>query len=423
MEKRTIGSFIAALRKAKGLTQRQLAEQLNVSDKAVSRWERDEALPDLMLIPVLADIFGVTSDELLRGQRDTAETPTPQAEEKSRKQLKYLLDKTGTNHKIGTLIAIMVAALGVLIAAFYALATGITFMGFWNSSGFFLVALVLQVVFHILASSKLNTEDFDSEALAQCRAGILRRSLWGYSLIFLLFLFVLPLGLGGLSGIDGYRWLLAGLLFVAVGAAVCGLICPLIYHIKCRTLKADEKQRLKRCTVAVLVSVMILTLIVQPLLFNLLSGHREWMGQGTKHRNAQTVVDLMQTPLLKTGEPYELDILQYDSKGNVVVAGRYEEDLDTYATVHIVEEWWNGKWVHFAWLNETVWWIEYRDDAIYTYTDVQYEKTQRIIYGITHSLLLLYPAEIAAAVLIYRKKAKRLLLGEKLSAKLTDVGQ
>lgn len=41
MEKRTIGQFIAALRKANGLTQRELAEKLNVTDKTVSRWERD----------------------------------------------------------------------------------------------------------------------------------------------------------------------------------------------------------------------------------------------------------------------------------------------------------------------------------------------------------------------------------------------
>ena len=42
MEARTIGSFIATLRKANGLTQKDLAEKLSVSDKAVSRWERDE---------------------------------------------------------------------------------------------------------------------------------------------------------------------------------------------------------------------------------------------------------------------------------------------------------------------------------------------------------------------------------------------
>lgn len=67
MEQRTIGKFITALRKASGMTQRDLAERLGVSDKSVSRWERDEGAPDLSLIPVLAEIFGVTCDELLRG--------------------------------------------------------------------------------------------------------------------------------------------------------------------------------------------------------------------------------------------------------------------------------------------------------------------------------------------------------------------
>ena len=69
MEQRTIGRFIAALRKASGMTQRDLAERLGVSDKSVSRWERDEGAPDLSILPVLAEIFGVTCDELLRGKR------------------------------------------------------------------------------------------------------------------------------------------------------------------------------------------------------------------------------------------------------------------------------------------------------------------------------------------------------------------
>ena len=69
MDRKSIGSFIAVLRKANGMTQRELAEKLNVSDKAVSRWERDECAPDLTLIPVIAELFNVTADELLRGER------------------------------------------------------------------------------------------------------------------------------------------------------------------------------------------------------------------------------------------------------------------------------------------------------------------------------------------------------------------
>ena len=69
MEKKTIGGFIAALRKVNGMTQKDLAERLNVSDKTVSRWERDDGAPDLTVIPVIAEIFNVTCDKLLRGER------------------------------------------------------------------------------------------------------------------------------------------------------------------------------------------------------------------------------------------------------------------------------------------------------------------------------------------------------------------
>ena len=98
MEKMTIGKFIAALRRANGMTQKELGERLYVSDKTVSRWERDECDPELHLIPAIAEIFGVTTDELLRGQRrsESAE-PAPEAaarlKSKSDKQWRNLLQR------------------------------------------------------------------------------------------------------------------------------------------------------------------------------------------------------------------------------------------------------------------------------------------------------------------------------------------
>ena len=62
MEKKTIGGFLAALRRTSGMTQKELGERVGVSDKAVSRWERDECAPDLTLIPVLAEIFETYCD-------------------------------------------------------------------------------------------------------------------------------------------------------------------------------------------------------------------------------------------------------------------------------------------------------------------------------------------------------------------------
>ncbi len=71
MQKKTLGSFLAELRKEKGITQRELAEFLNVSDKTVSHWERDENSPDLSVIPIIAEFFGVSCDELIKGERKT----------------------------------------------------------------------------------------------------------------------------------------------------------------------------------------------------------------------------------------------------------------------------------------------------------------------------------------------------------------
>lgn len=69
MEPTRIGRFIAERRKALGLTQRQLAEQLSVSDKAVSKWETGRGLPDVLLMPSLCAALGITVNDLLSGER------------------------------------------------------------------------------------------------------------------------------------------------------------------------------------------------------------------------------------------------------------------------------------------------------------------------------------------------------------------
>ena len=67
------GAFVAALRRERGMTQRELAERIHVSDKAVSKWERAAGLPDITLLIPLAEALGVTVTELLQGRRAEAE--------------------------------------------------------------------------------------------------------------------------------------------------------------------------------------------------------------------------------------------------------------------------------------------------------------------------------------------------------------
>lgn len=66
MKKKTLGMMIAELRKENGMTQNDLAEKMGVTDKAVSKWERDLSCPDINTIPKLAEIFDISIDELMQ---------------------------------------------------------------------------------------------------------------------------------------------------------------------------------------------------------------------------------------------------------------------------------------------------------------------------------------------------------------------
>ena len=67
MDANKTGALIAAKRKEKGMTQRELAEKLHISNKAVSRWETGAGFPDVSLLEPLAEALGVTVTELLSG--------------------------------------------------------------------------------------------------------------------------------------------------------------------------------------------------------------------------------------------------------------------------------------------------------------------------------------------------------------------
>ena len=72
-----MGETISTLRKEKGMTQKELADLLNITDKAVSKWERDIACPDTQTIPKLAEILGVSIEELLHAKSVPANNRKP----------------------------------------------------------------------------------------------------------------------------------------------------------------------------------------------------------------------------------------------------------------------------------------------------------------------------------------------------------
>lgn len=71
MKNQTFGQMISSLRKEKGMTQLELAEKMGVTDKAVSKWERDLSFPDVNSIPKLAEIFEISIDELMQTKNST----------------------------------------------------------------------------------------------------------------------------------------------------------------------------------------------------------------------------------------------------------------------------------------------------------------------------------------------------------------
>lgn len=78
--KKTLGTMIAELRKQHGMTQLELAEKMGVTDKAVSKWERDLSCPDINSLPNLAEILGVSVEDLMQTKK-AAEEPQSKASE------------------------------------------------------------------------------------------------------------------------------------------------------------------------------------------------------------------------------------------------------------------------------------------------------------------------------------------------------
>lgn len=69
MDNIKIGSFLQALRKAKGMTQAEIGEYFNISSKTVSKWECGDSLPEIPMLKALAEFYDVTVDEILNGER------------------------------------------------------------------------------------------------------------------------------------------------------------------------------------------------------------------------------------------------------------------------------------------------------------------------------------------------------------------
>lgn len=278
MEKKSIGKFIAALRKANGMTQKDLADRLNVSDKTVSRWEREEGTPDLSLIPVIAEIFEVTCDELLRGERKSPQERSGTQEEcggtpKGEKQRQRLWKSALSQYQTQTYISMGISVVGLMVALICNLAFLQAVLGFLCGGIFFVVSLVCQAIFLNRAFLSVEDAELDEKHLSVFRkkAIDLAEASIGVTVGFLGF--TLPLLLvDAYYGLSSFHMLLFGIIGAAALLLVYAVVC---YFLNARLVKKGtyilnqkdstiyhHNHRLQRNCGIALVLVLILTFLV-----------------------------------------------------------------------------------------------------------------------------------------------------------------
>ena len=149
--KARIGANIAFYRKQSGLTQAQLAEKLNYSDKAVSKWERGESIPDVLTLMQIAEQFQVTVDDLLGDVNALPDNPTTLERAMTQVSEKALKRKANKN---------IILALSTTLVWFVALLVFVVFSSFSipNSGLAFFYAIPVNAI--VLLSLRSAWHDF-----------------------------------------------------------------------------------------------------------------------------------------------------------------------------------------------------------------------------------------------------------------------
>lgn len=340
MEQKTIGKFIAVLRKSRGMTQRELAERLGVSDKTVSHWERDESAPDISLIPVIAEIFSVTCDELLRGEKASAQTAPSDIynekalSEKSEKQMKHLFEKALSRLKMKSLICIGITAVGFVVSLIVTYLVGMRlgssteYTGLLFAAVFYIVSLALTGVFRFQFGVSVKNDDFDLSDSYCKKANLVTFLTAGFTAI--VFCFTLPVC---------QRVLLVGelLLHGLAYASVCLAVLSVTFAVLTAKGFLGSKERTKKQKK--LFSLRIMTAVVTVCI---LAGTAVWeigfisepndddyeVTQVAVYDDIDEFIGLMTTPAPipdYANEETRLDIEEKMSQGEYTVTANGEE--------------------------------------------------------------------------------------------------
>ena len=139
MDQVKIGKFISQMRKEKGLTQKQLGEELLISDKTVSKWETGKGMPEVSLMLPLCEKLGINVNELLTGERIPDEDYKKKAEENI---MNIMREKEESIRKI--IISAISAAIAVLASVTIILVAGTLKMETWQRILLIAIAVIVM---------------------------------------------------------------------------------------------------------------------------------------------------------------------------------------------------------------------------------------------------------------------------------------
>lgn len=421
MEKKTIGAFLAALRKASGMTQKQLAEKLNVSDKAVSRWERDECAPDLALIPVLAEIFGVTSDEILRGQRNNPEAATPEpAAEKREQQVRRILKANKTNYRIRCTVTLGIGFLGLIAAMIANLGFLRAYIGFMVGCIFYGAAIVCQVIFMIQGFSAVEEEEFESAALGEYKSFLIKQGMLTLSGILLLFAATLPLMVyvdDAYWGLTGESWFRFAIPMVLVTAALClaagWAVSVILGQRGIIPVEAGKNARnTLRLKVLSVTAVILLIVLISQAIFNA-SVEPIDFAEGTTFETLEEFKEYMEMPIDAFGNTFEIDTVEPQGDGRYIYYLK-DRPYTLYVETEQLRNFNDEPILEYLRVNEFVAEIHYNwnDDrllpiTIYDNNELIFEPP--VIGWINLGFVLCCLAVLIGAVIVYSRKRKRIL--------------
>ena len=334
MEKKSMGSFLTALRKANGLTQKQLAEQLNVSDKAVSRWERDECAPDLSLIPVLAEIYGVTSDEILRGQRMDPEKLYHGSDRlKAQKQRNRILASTKTRFISRSLITVAVSLMGLILAYIFNFEFSKANTGFLLGCIFSIAAGVCQVNFLLSGLSAVTDEQWQDNCVSSCKGLMLNVSQWVLGGITAAFALCIPLAGKHTQPVAMAECMIKGSKCVLIAIAAALAVCLAVNAMMKRRGTVDLKLAINRLRVrcSTVLSLVIIVLLGAQIGMNcFLTSNRHLYAPHDVCKTLPSFKNLMASPISEKG--YHLDEGQQLPNGLYAysVLDIYGNEAETY---------------------------------------------------------------------------------------------